>query len=180
MDTFYDLVLIVDFLVIFGLFFAVNSVRHREKKSACSPGYDERQKLTQGQAYKAGFLTMVIFLATFYVLTYVFGLSFMESGNAIALGIFLGGTVFLVTSIRQDAYLRPNESMKSFLLVWLMVIVSNGLSVITQIHNGDLIVWQEGRLGGEWLNALILLMFLISLIVQAVRILKSRQEDMES
>lgn len=66
--------------------------------------YDERQEQARGVAYKYGFLTLAVCVFLFDTVMTVFPWIGTEAGGLLCLD--LGVTVFAVTAIRRDAYLR--------------------------------------------------------------------------
>ncbi len=69
--------------------------------------YDERQEQARGVAYKYGFLTLAVCVFLFDMVMTLFPWVGTEVGGYLCLD--LGITVFAVTAIRRDAYLRLYE-----------------------------------------------------------------------
>lgn len=138
--------------------------------------YDERQKLARGKAFQAGFFTLLIYNGICYLLEFM-EIDWCEPGNAIVLGIFLAVTVFAVTAIRADAYMRLNENLKSSVLLWVVLLVCNGVTTGLNIASGDLLRYQDGRLSGNWVNALCCAMAAVILGVQLAHSWRLKREE---
>lgn len=69
--------------------------------------YDERQEQARGVAYKYGFLTLAVCVFLLDTVMTIFPWVGTEVGGFLCLD--LGVTVFAVTAIRRDAYLRLYE-----------------------------------------------------------------------
>lgn len=95
-------VLALIFAVYFGL---VLCFCHRERTGETH--FDERQEQARGVAYKYGFFALAISIWLFSQFAEVFPWIGVEAGGFLCLS--LGGTVFSVTAIRKDAYLRLHE-----------------------------------------------------------------------
>lgn len=178
MSVFYTIGILTGCLFAAGLFMLWRRTSRREKNAGRPEKYDERQLQAQGRAYKAGLLTIVCFEGV-CILAELWGISFLETSNVLMLGVFLALCVFLSIAIWQDAYLTPNETVKSFSLLWISIIAANVLAVIEQIHSGELIWLRDGKLGGNWLNALLVLFFLITLAVELVHSRRLKEEEEE-
>lgn len=136
--------------------------------------YDERQKIARGQAYQAGFFTMLIYFFAFGI-TNGLDLIWCETFVGCFIGIVLGAGVFAVTAIRKDAYLALNENMKTFCLVSGLFIAGNLLSTVANIMAGDLIA--DGMLTVSAVNMLIALLWVVIFIAQLLHYRKVKKQE---
>ncbi|WP_298021912.1 hypothetical protein [uncultured Dysosmobacter sp.] len=100
----------MNFWIVLALLFAawLGLVYHfwRREQGPKQP-YDERQEQARGVAYKYGFLTLAVCVFLFDTVMTLFPWIGTEVGGYLCLD--LGVTVFTVTAIRRDAYLRLYE-----------------------------------------------------------------------
>ena len=138
--------------------------------------YDERQKAARGKAFQVGFFTLLGYNGLCYLLD-VAEVRWCEPMNATVLGIFLSATVFVVTAIRLDAYLKMNENLKSTIWLWALILLCNGVSMVMRGIDGELFWYRNGMLGGDWTNALCFLMAAVALGVQLAHSWAQRKEE---
>ncbi len=94
------------------------------KKKGIVSQYDERQLLIRGNAYKAGFFTTIALLAVSMI-----AVSSLESLAQYAVGflsvsLFGGILVFAAYSILKDAFFQLKDNGKSYLMLLLVVTLS--------------------------------------------------------
>jgi hypothetical protein len=150
-------------------------VGKKYERKNCPAEYDERQKLAQGKAYEIAFWTALccgFFLWGLEMLD----LHLIEMKNLLLIAVIVPIAVFAVVAVRADAYLRLNETFKSRVWLWLLVLVINGIVVAVQWIEGELFCYQDGMIGGEWTN---LIVFLLCAVVLVTQILHSRQRIKE-
>lgn len=93
------------------------------------------------------------------------------------LGVFLSVTVFAVVAILNDAYFAVNEKPATYLGIFALVMVLNlGIGVWNLVTGGDPIV-EHGMLTYHSVNLLVGGMFLVILIVAAIRVWQGKRED---
>lgn len=101
-------------------------------------GYDERQEIARGKAFKGGFLTftageLVVFMVEIFTgEPLVIG----QPGILSCIIILLSVLVFVEVSIFSDAYFTPNKPMSK---VWFVIMTLLGISFIIKffIDNDD-------------------------------------------
>lgn len=138
--------------------------------------YDERQQLARGKAFRAGFFTVLIY-EVIYALGDLLGLRWTIPFTGVMIGLFLGTAVFGVVAVCQDAYLSLNEKPQGWLVLWGIIILSNGVCVADQIVHRELV--QNGLLTANWLNALCGGLFVVILVAQLLHSARARREEME-
>lgn len=140
--------------------------------------YDERQKAARGRAFQLGFFTLLGYNGLCCLLDAA-EVRWCEPMNATVLGIFLSATVFVVTAIRLDAYLKMNENLKSTIWLWVLILICNGVPMVMHGLDGELFWYRNGMLGGNWTNALCFAMAAVTLGVQLAHSWAQRKEDAE-
>lgn len=138
--------------------------------------YDERQQFARGKAFQAGFFTVLI-----YELLYAFGdlmgLRWTVHFTGVMIGLFLGVAVFGAVAICKDAYLSLNEKPRGWMVLWGIVILSNGACVANQIAHRELI--RDGMLTADWLNGLCAALFAVILCAQLIHNARARRAEAE-
>ncbi|WP_298033751.1 hypothetical protein [uncultured Dysosmobacter sp.] len=113
--------------------------RERGPKAA----YDERQEQARGLAYKYGFLTLAVCVCLLDTVLTLFPWIGTEAGGFFCLD--LGVTVFAVTAIWKDAYLRLYEKPWEVVTMW-------GLCGLGGLLYGVFSLRKEGLLVDGMLN----------------------------
>lgn len=96
--------------------------------------YDERQQISRGKAYHAGFFTVLIAGLSCNLWDLVCplpGESFVWNIGTLLLGV----AVFAVTAIHHDAYLGLFDNPKRFLLGGFCFILAMSLNAILGLHS---------------------------------------------
>lgn len=146
--------------------------------------YDEMQLRIRGDAYKLGFLAVVVLLAVTGLLYDTDGLrisDYMTTDMLLFLILYAGVTVFAVYSILNNAFFRVLENGNRYLLLCAFIIVSNAASLFQSIHSGRFLEHGVLDFGAGGANLLCLSCFL--LISGAIVIRKTggnEEEDEES
>lgn len=135
-------------------------------------GFDERQELVRGRAFKYGFLTM-FFLQCFLILwketidniPIEFGLLMMTC-------LMIGCLVTLIYCIYKDAYWELRQKSLPFIGMWLFIMVI----AIYGIKNNELVVngvltWDGG------IYVLVGLLFLIILINVLIKMFIDKKDN---
>lgn len=134
--------------------------------------YDERQIAVRGQAFKWGFITLIVALAV-----YIYGIfrwSWMEPAVACVMCIVAGVGVFLGISIYGGAYhCISTENTKRAYVYWLVI----GVMDLVQVATYRSII-SDGKLssGALYLETAIIF-FALAAIDIAARIRNKRQEN---
>ena len=164
-------------LLSFTLVFAIIFLISRKKADALY--YDEMQLQIRGDAYKLGFLAVVVLLAVTGLLYDADGLNisnYMTTDMLLFLILYAGVTVFAVYSILNNAFFRVLENGNRYLLLCVFLFVSNGASLFQSIRSGRFLEHGVLDFGAGGANLLCVVCFL--LISGAIVIRKAgRNED---
>ena len=100
--------------------------------------YDERQQVARGRAFTFAYLTLLIYLAVWFVLRSM-EVPFFDQSLSVWLGVLLSLGVFAGYSIFHDAYFRASESPKSWVgMLAAIGIVNLGMGVWRQLSESTL------------------------------------------
>lgn len=88
------------------------AVKGRGKEST----YDERQQIARGRAFTFAYITLLIYLAVWFVLRSM-EIPFFGESLSVWLGVLLSLGVFVGYSIFHDAYFRASDSPKYWMIV---------------------------------------------------------------
>lgn len=147
------------------------------QREQCSEwAYDERQEQARGVAYKYGFFALLISIWLFSQFAEVFPWIGVEAGGFLC--VDLGVTVFAVTAVWKDAYLRlyerPGRTVAGLALVgaWCLCL-------------GAFKVWKEGALAGGTLNLWVVIVvasiqILLVLLLFLYKQFRARREEDEA
>lgn len=102
--------------------------------------YDERQKAEQGQAYKVGFFSVMLYAA-------IVGSAeiFLKNGLPVEAGvtaycaIFIGAFAFATYAIFHNSYISINENSTRIKIIFLIIGFMNIVVSIVNIINGTII-----------------------------------------
>lgn len=87
--------------------------------------YDERQLLARGEGYRAGFLTLIIYLCVVSVLSEAFGIHLFMSFAGLWIGVCLSIFTFAVICIMKDAYMSLVENAKGVIMMFSAIAILN-------------------------------------------------------
>lgn len=164
-------------LLIVLIVFTLLNARNKNKKN----DFDERQILARNSAYRSSFFTLLGYMALITLLDSI-GLKWAEFGVQTILGILISTGVFCSICIFKDAYMSYNEkSMKSYILLFAVVIISNLLSfVMNVVIDGEMIL-TNGMLNDHSINLFLAILFAIFLILIIIKNMISKRtvEDEE-
>lgn len=169
-------------LLSFALIFCIIFLVSRKKAGALH--YDEMQMQIRGDAYKLGFLAVIVLLAVTGLLYDADGLNisnYMTTDMLLFLILYAGVTVFAVYSILNHAFFRVLENGNRYLLLCALIVVSNAASLFQSIHSGRFLEHGVLDFGAGGANLLCVICFL--LISGAIVIRKAgrnEEEDEES
>lgn len=125
--------------------------------------YDERQVLARGTAYSTAFFTSLIYMILCAMLD-VMEIKWAELNVQMFFGLFLSATVFASICILKDAYFTDRSKRMPFIVIFLLVIVSNLFALIMNIIDGESML-TNGILNTNIINAGASVMFIVILIV---------------
>ncbi|MBQ9674061.1 MAG: hypothetical protein IJV39_05500 [Ruminococcus sp.] len=138
--------------------------------------YDERQVAMRSKAYKFGFGTVLAYNVLYYLATAIFfEKPLMQDGIAPMVGVCLGLVVFAIECIRNDAFFSIRQNPWVYMLLCLIVVLSNGYVSFQNIRDGLLI--KDGLMTESCLQPIITVTFLIIIIAIIVKLIFSREEE---
>jgi len=151
----------------------------RRRAAACCR-YDERQQAARGRAFRAAFLTHLIYAALVTVLT-AGGASWLDVPEALFLGVVIAVGVFAQVCIWNDAYFELSEKPRATILPLVLLGVLQLLNVWRHVAEDG---WLPGgridfiTLMGLSVGALMLLTVVTALIkLSADRRREARDEE---
>ena len=141
------------------------------KKDKDYSGYDERQELIRGRAFRYGFLTLAFLLAATVLWEECVGTLPIEFSLLMMACLMVGCLVVILYDIWKDAYWEIRQTSGSNIAVGLMVSVMamQYMGLREQIKNGDVIV--HGVL--TWDGGIYLLILVFFALILANRSVKS-------
>ena len=148
----------------FAILCAMQILRFRNTKGG--PGFDERQKLIQGRAYRDAFYTVMAVLVIYAVLSVLNKTGILPIWFVAGTIIVLGMGVYLTECTLLDAGTRPKEDVHLTLGGWGGFLLLNILSNVGGMVN-------ENTAGWQWIffslllieiSALCLVLFIVNFI----------------
>ena len=164
--------------IIIVLMAALIYAANKQRKQDGYVDYDERQLLIRGNAFKYGFYAVCLYGTVYFLFTRSTEMALMQDGVAAFLGVLLGVAVFAVYSVLNGAQFTKSSPMRSFLILYGLVIVMNLVSTGLHIHAHDFI--RDGVLTDAIIYPAVALAFLaafIATLVQGMRDRKAEAED---
>lgn len=162
------------FVALFCAFFSA-AVKRRGKSAKAQ--FDERQVVARGKAYRHAFFTLLFYLLAWGLFELATGMRLWDTYTGCFIGVFLSVTVFAVVAILNDAYFAVNERPATYLGIFALVTVLNlGIAIWNLIDGEDPIV-ENGILTYHSVNLLVGAMFLVILIVAAIRVWQGKREE---
>lgn len=169
----YTLGMLVGILAAIGLAVLIWAVYRRRFGKA---EYDERQKLAQGQAYKAAFYTLIIYGTVYGLFDMLTGLRWCELYTGLFIGILLSVLVFAIICIRQDAYISfRRKPAASYALLLGLAAVNITIGVLHLNEPGYFI--DGGLLTAQVINPLVGVMLVLVTAAMAVRDARRRRNE---
>ncbi len=162
------------FVCVFVTVVALRTVLYTRRKDR-EFGYDERQVLVRGRAYKIGFTTSS--LLTIIFLVGVWSTEGIEQYAAafMTLSFFGGLAAFVSYSILKDAFLSFRQRGTYYMLVCLVVVISQFLNFFMQEDWRDIqILLASERIFNLCCGVTFLIVFLLLL---GKRIVNRREEN---
>lgn len=158
-----------------GVLIAVIIVIAIRKTRKNNDHYDERQLMVRGRAYQIGFMTMLVFSASYMLLSVAFEelLKFGYLWNAMSM--FVGLTIFAVYSILNDAFFSLKEKGDNYIFTCILVVVVNCIGISPSVQNITSIMDLIGSY--KFLNVLCILSFVIILITLVTKRNLDRKDE---
>lgn len=151
-------------VIAISIIFALIAKKKNNKKPA---EYDERQILARGSAFSTAFFTSMIYMIVCAMLD-ILEVKWAEFSVQMFLGLFLSATVFASICILKDAYFTDRSKRMPFIVIFLLVIVSNLFALIMNIIDGESML-TNGILNTNIINAGASVMFIVILIVTIIK-----------
>ena len=101
--------------------------------------YDERQTAARGKAYRAGMISVMIYL-WIYLMIEAMGVRWHDGLFGPALGVVVGVFAFGLTAVLKDAYISLNETPKGALTFFFLVGAANLLIGFSRVRTAKRIV----------------------------------------
>lgn len=159
------------------LFCGIFAIVTKRRGKCANVQFDERQMVAHGKAYRYAFFTVLFYLLAWGLFELATGARLWDTYTGCFLGVFLSVTVFAVVAILNDAYFAVNERPATYLGIFTLVMVLNlGIGIWNLITGDDPIV-ENGMLNYHSVNLLVGGMFLVILIVAAIRVWQGKRED---
>lgn len=160
---------VIGFLTGLLLVFAVSAIISiiKKKNNKKTAEYDERQILARGSAFSTAFFTSMIYMIVCAMLD-ILEVKWAEFSVQMFLGLFLSATVFASVCILKDAYFTDRSKRMPFIVIFLLVIVSNLFALIMNIIDGESML-TNGILNSNIINAGAAVMFIVILIVTIIK-----------
>lgn len=137
--------------------------------------YDERQTLSLGKAYQAGFGVAILSSLGFAILTSIFETLRRYASNFLFIAAFAGITVFAVISVWTDSLTTDKVPLRKFFAPCLLIGATNLIACITG---------SEWKTIGEFLASEDLVGFLIgvsfitvAIVIKARAVMEQRGEN---
>lgn len=165
---------IVGLLLVAVVGFVFARFAHTDGKR--KPKFDERQELIRGRGYKCAFFTILWYLVIYEVVKFAFDIKIMDDMAEMFAAVILGCGVYAGYTIWHDAYFALNEKRRSYIWLFVAVVVINLSVGIGHILDGSFIVDGQITFGGS-ANLLCGLMILVVLVMLLVKEIASRRED---
>jgi len=138
----------------------------RKKWGPCE--YDERQMLVRGKAFKAAFLTLVIYLSVDGLLSAFTEIRWANTFVVDYIGIGLALEVYAIICILKDAYFPLREKPGRYLTLFGILIVCSGFVSLAGYLDGEPFI-TDGMLNYRSINPVIFVAFTGIFIALAVR-----------
>ena len=145
------------------------------KGSSLRERYDERQELERGRGFKYAFFTMLVYFP---------GMVFMDAADLplaadtsllYCCGILLGILVYMVYCIWHESYFALNQNMRSVMIAFGLIGLSNFLIGLFNLLNGTLV--ENGRLTFRIANPLCSLLFFALFLTMLIKKIVSSKSD---
>lgn len=164
--------------VIFGILIGVIAVAcsciRRKRYEKNKVHYDERQLLVRGRGANYGFITVIILNMIYALFFYSVSVDIVSPQLVIIAIMFLGIMVDVVYCVLNSAYIMVGQKIKSWIVLAILVIVSN---LFAAINNADDIDLSSRYMNGFFINVSICVLFTGILIAMVIRLLLDKRGD---
>lgn len=161
------------FIIPFVLILLVVITVKLMKKQKCN--FDERQELMRGKAFKYAFFSILIYGATYTIISATLEKDFMTTAAALIIGMFIGLIVFAVYNIWNEAFFSLDKTPKAYISIMIITTVLSGYNGIISIKNGS--ITENGMLSIDSVSLACAITFTIILITTLVKMLYNRRAE---
>lgn len=144
-------------------------------------GYDERQQLARGTAYKRAFFVLLCYVCVVSLSGECTSIRIFMSFGGMWLGVCIAITVFAVTCIIKDAYMSLYENAKGIIMMFSAVAILNFVGGVPYL-TGEKALIEDGVLATGSVNLMVGVTFLFILAAFIGRVIynnKQQEEDGE-
>ena len=137
--------------------------------------YDERQELERGRGFKYAFFTVLFY---FWIMLYMDAADLPLAADTSLLyccGILLGILVYMVYCIWHESYFALNQNMRSIMIAFGLIGLSNFLIGLCNLFNGTLM--ENGRLTFRIMNLLCSFLFFALFLTMLLKKIVSSKGD---
>ena len=165
--------------IVLGLILCIIIFRVCNKDNRLKSEYDERQLIARGKAYKAGFYTVVGYLACL-TLFFMSEIAIPFTTPVLAFfGIALGVSVVAGYSIWKGAYWGLNNNRTRYAVVFVICAIINLGAGITAIVNGYALLGFQGPIINLICGIMLLVIGIASLVKNLINPEKDADEEDE-
>ena len=159
------------FGVVVGCLLVAIVLAASKKETPAIGKYDERQIVAQGEAYKYGFYTIMIYMGILMI-CHASGVDLpLDTGLQILVGILISAAVLATPLILKDAYFRLDENRNGWIISFVAMGLLNLAFGAVNIMNGNNIA--DGKLttagNANLFCGVLLVYFLIVILVKTVK-----------
>lgn len=147
------------------------------KRKRGASEFDERQRLIQGEAYKAAFWVLVAYLTFNGVFQATTGIEWADIMTSSFVGLFISITVFAVICIMKDAYFPINKSPKFYFFLFGTLIILNLATGLFNVFDDKTMFITDGRLNFHILSFIVVLAFAAVFTAMAVKRLMLKKRE---
>lgn len=115
------------------LFVVIVIVWEKFRQKKIRNEYDEMQLEIRGKGAWYGFYSLILYWAVFFIAENAFDFHFFTAGNAVFLGIMIGGSVIVGYSILHDSYYGLNWSDSRNLIFLGLICMIEVVAVVNLI-----------------------------------------------
>lgn len=146
-----------------------------QKGGVCPGGYDERQQLARGKAFRSAYFTLLGALGVWMVLDAGEVTALFEGVGGIFICVCLSAGVFAVRCIMSDAYLSLREKPGFIAGLFLTVFLLNlAVTVANGVRGAAFLT--DGRLSAYAMNGVVALLFAVILAAMGIRRARLRRD----
>ena len=162
-------------LILVFIFAFVRIISTRAKSKGC--GFDERQELIRGRAFKYAFFSILIYVASYGPISALLEKDFMTTSTALFVGIFIALIVFAVYNIWNESFFALKQTPINFILLFSITAICSGYSGICSIRDGS--IMENGLLTLECMSVVASIAFAIIVITMLIKIIINKKAEQE-